>query len=247
MRYLILSDIHANLDALDAVLAIAPRKSFDRLLILGDLVGYGASPNEVLQRVQQLAPDVIIRGNHDKVASELEDAEGFNATAAKAIRWTAESLTPSHRDYLESLPPGPHIVDEETEICHGAPHDEDAYVMDQLDALRALESARRPVCFFGHTHVQGAFALSNAGLEMTWPDEALMTTILLRSGTRYLINPGAVGQPRDGDKRAAWAIWDTGKREVTLCRTPYPVDQAQRRILDAGLPSSLARRLDAGR
>ena len=247
MRYLILSDIHANLDALDAVLTAAPRDTFDRLLVLGDLVGYGANPNEVLQRVQQLAPDVIIRGNHDKVASELEDTEGFNATAAKAIRWTAEILTPSHRDYLKALPPGPHLVDGETEICHGAPHDEDAYVLDQLDALRALEAARRPVCFFGHTHVQGAFGLSDVGFEVTWPDEALVTTISVRPGTRYLINPGSVGQPRDGDKRAAWATWDTSKREVTLCRTPYSVDLAQRRILDAGLPSSLARRLDAGR
>ena len=247
MRYLILSDIHANVDALETVLSVAPRDAVDRLLVLGDLVGYGGGPNEVVRRVQQLVPDTIIRGNHDKVASGIDGSESFNPTAARAIRWTAETLTPPHRAYLKTLPPGPVIVDEMTEVCHGAPHDEDAYLLDQLDVLRVLESTDRPVCFFGHTHVQVAFRCPDAKIEATLVGDSDSMAIPIQTGERYLINPGSVGQPRDGDTRAAYALWDTALREVTLCRVAYPVEQAQRRILEAGLPASLASRLGLGR
>ena len=141
MRYLILSDIHANLEAFESVLAAARPMGYDRVLVLGDLVGYGADPNAVIERVRDLEPHALIRGNHDKVGSGLESPEGFNAIAKSAIRWTYEALTPDNRDWLAALPAGPVVVDDLIEICHGTPFDEDAYVFDDLDALRSLHTS----------------------------------------------------------------------------------------------------------
>src|SRR5450830_1447208 len=137
MRYLVLTDIHANLEALDTCLADARARTFDAALVLGDLVGYGADPNVVVERVQALEPLAIVRGNHDKVACGLDQAEGFNAVAKHAARWMLAELTPAHRAWLAALPRGPHEVDEFVEICHGSPFDEDAYIFDQLDAVHA--------------------------------------------------------------------------------------------------------------
>ena len=148
MKALILSDIHANLEALDAVLIEAPREDYDRLLVLGDLIGYGANPNEVVDRIFELAPDVLIRGNHDKVGSGLEDPHHFNDVAAAAAVWTLEALTDDNRARVAELPRGPALVDEDIEICHGTPFDEDTYVFDQSDASRAFSAAKRRVCFF---------------------------------------------------------------------------------------------------
>ena len=140
MRYLVISDIHANLEALDAVLAAAG--GYDHALVLGDLVGYGADPNAVIDRVLSLPSATFIRGNHDKVGAGLEDTEGFNYLARQAITWTAHELTPEHRAWLAALPQGPVIVDPLVEICHGAPFDEDVYIFDDLDAMRALRASR---------------------------------------------------------------------------------------------------------
>ena len=153
MRYLILSDIHGNIEALDAVLAALDPATYDATLVLGDLVGYGADPNAVIERVRGLSPRATIRGNHDKVAAGVEDAEGFNTIARSAVSWTMLELSPENTSYLAALQQGPQVVDDMIEICHGTPYDEDAYVFDELDALRALESATRPVCLFGHTHI----------------------------------------------------------------------------------------------
>jgi hypothetical protein len=136
MRYLVLTDIHANLEALDTCLADARARAFDATLVLGDLVGYGPDPNAVVERVQALKPVAIVRGNHDKVACGLEQAEGFNMVAKSAAVWTLETLTPAHREWLAALPEGPREVDDLIEICHGSPFDEDAYVFDVLDAIR---------------------------------------------------------------------------------------------------------------
>ena len=127
-------------------------RGYDATLVLGDVVGYGADPNEVIDRVTALNPVAIVRGNHDKVACGLEQAEGFNMVAKSAAVWTLETLTPAHREWLAALPEGPREVDDLIEICHGSPFDEDAYLFDELDALRALKVATRPLCFFGHTH-----------------------------------------------------------------------------------------------
>jgi diadenosine tetraphosphatase ApaH/serine/threonine PP2A family protein phosphatase len=247
MRYLILSDIHANLQAFDAVLAAARDLAHDRLLVLGDLVGYGGDPNAVVEKVRDLAPHALIRGNHDKVGSGVETAEGFNAVARSAIQWTYETLTAENREWLAALPAGPVSVDELIEICHGTPFDEDAYVFDDLDALRALHAAGRPLCLFGHTHVQVGYALDGDQFTLTTIEEERPLSIALAGTASHLVNPGSVGQPRDGDPRAGFAIVDTGTRVVALYRTRYPVEEAQARILEQGLPEVLAQRLALGR
>ncbi len=152
MRYLVLSDVHANLEALEACLDDVKSRRIEFVLVLGDVVGYGPNPNEVVERVRALEPVAVVRGNHDKVASGLESADGFNIVARAAARWTFEQLTPENRAWIAGLPNGPISVDHLVEICHGSPFDEDAYVFDELDALRALKSADRRLCLFGHTH-----------------------------------------------------------------------------------------------
>jgi predicted phosphodiesterase len=248
VRYLILSDVHANLEALEAVLAAAAARGYDRVLALGDLVGYGADPNAVVDRVRDLAPAASIRGNHDKVACGVEDAEGFNLVARHAIAWTASALTPDNRAYLAALPSGPVLVEDAVEICHGTTFDEDAYVFDELDALRSLESARAPLCLYGHTHIPVAFRLGPEGLEIHVADRDIDTlTVPLEEGSRYLVNPGSVGQPRDGNPKAAFGILDTAAQSMELVRADYPIGLAQAKIVRAGLPDMLSRRLGLGR
>ena len=247
MRYLVVSDIHANLEAFDTVMAEARQLGYDRVILLGDLVGYGADPNAVCERVQDLKPEFLIRGNHDKVGSGVESPEGFNAVARNAIRWTYDNLRQENRDWLAALPAGPMIVDDLIEICHGTPFDEDAYVFDDLDALRALHAARRPLCLFGHTHVQVGHCLSRDQFTVATVEDTRPLTIALDESNRYLVNPGSVGQPRDGDPRAGFGIVDTTAREMTIYRVEYPVSKAQARILEEGLPDVLAQRLALGR
>jgi diadenosine tetraphosphatase ApaH/serine/threonine PP2A family protein phosphatase len=248
MRYLVLTDIHANLEALDACLADALVHTYDATLVLGDLVGYGPDPNTVVERVQALNPVAIVRGNHDKVACGLEQAEGFNAVAKSAARWTLDILKPAHRDWLCALPAGPIEIDDVVEICHGSPFDEDAYIFDELDAVRALKVATRPLCLFGHTHYPVTFELSEESFDSVWSSSsAPQMYVQMRDGCKYLLNPGSVGQPRDGDPRAACAIVDTSQRRVELFRLRYPVEETQTKILKAGLPDVLAQRLGVGR
>lgn len=245
MRYLVLSDLHANLEALEAVLATVGRDAYDRCLLLGDIVGYGADPNAVVDRVRALAPDVAIRGNHDKVASGMESADGFNQAAKYAAMWTLDQLSAENRDYLAALPPGPLEIDDVLQICHGSPDDEDEYIFEPVDAVEALRGLSRPLCMFGHTHVPVGYWLSANEFDLIVPDG--QTRIDLVSGRRYMVNPGSVGQPRDGDPRAAYAIVDTDALSVTLYRVEYDVAAAQRKILDARLPEGLARRLGLGK
>jgi diadenosine tetraphosphatase ApaH/serine/threonine PP2A family protein phosphatase len=245
MRYLVLSDIHANIDALDTVLADAGRHGDAAILLLGDLVGYGADPNGVIDRVRGLRVAASVRGNHDRVVSGLDGADDFNDAARESASRTAEALTEDNREYLRSLPAGPLAVDELVEICHGTPFDEDAYVFDEMDAVYALRAASRPLCLFGHTH--SPLALSMAGDEVAFTAVTPGATFTLKDGVRYLINVGSVGQPRDGDPRAAYGIVSTEQREITCYRVEYPVDRAQARIRAAGLPAALARRLGLGR
>ena len=247
MRYLVLTDIHANLEALDACLAFTRARGFDRTLVLGDLVGYGPDPNLTIERISGLDPVAIVRGNHDKVACGIDQAEGFNAVARMAARWTLETLTPANRDWLAALPVGPILVDELVEICHGSPFDEDAYIFDELDAVRALKIAQRPLCLFGHTHYPVTFELSASAFDSVGPAASGDTILTLKPGAKYLVNPGSVGQPRDGDARAACAIVDVERRHLELFRVPYPVADTQAKIIAAGLPEVLAQRLGFGR
>jgi diadenosine tetraphosphatase ApaH/serine/threonine PP2A family protein phosphatase len=247
MRYLVLTDIHANLEALKACLTDAGARTFDETLVLGDLVGYGGDPNAVVELVQSLKPVAIVRGNHDKVACGLEQAEGFNAVAKSAAKWTLEVLKPEHRDWLCALPAGPIDVDDVVEICHGSPFDEDAYIFDELDAVRALKVSARPLCLFGHTHYPVTFELSNDSFDSVGSAGAPQMQVQMKNGCKYLINPGSVGQPRDGDPRAAYAIVDTALHRVELYRTRYAVEDAQNKVVKAGLPDVLAQRLAVGR
>ncbi len=247
MRYLVLSDIHANLEALDACIADATARGYDRALVLGDLVGYGADPNAVIDRIQRLDPLATVRGNHDKVACGLEQAEGFNSVAKSAAHWTFDLLTPAHREWLAALPAGPITVDDLVQICHGSPFDEDAYIFDELDALRALKVSERPLCLFGHTHYPVTFELSSDAFDSIGPSAAAESRLVLEENAKYLVNPGSVGQPRDGDPRAAYAIVDVEHRWVELFRRSYAVEEAQAKVVKAGLPDVLAQRLGVGR
>jgi len=244
MTYLIISDIHANLEALEAVLAAAG--PYDQALVLGDLVGYGADPNGVVARVRALPSATFIRGNHDKAAINLASIEHFNHLARFAIQWTADQLTPDSRDWLAALPVGPLAIDDLVEICHGAPFDEDAYIFDDLDVRRAMAAATRPLCLFGHTHVPAAFRLVGEPHHVG-PPRTDRFTLHLEPASRYLVNCGAVGQPRDGDSRAAFALLDTSVRTLTIRRVPYDLPAAQNKIIAAGLPEVLAHRLALGR
>lgn len=244
MRYLVLSDIHANLEGLEATLAAAP--GHDAILVLGDLVGYGADPNAVIDRVRALAHTTFIRGNHDKVAAGIARVDGFNHLARQAIEWTASALTPDNLEWLRALPEGPTVIDDFVEICHGAPFDEDVYIFDDLDARRAFSVMRRPVCLFGHTHVPSVFRFAEA-MEPVGPPRGERFRISIEDRRRYLANCGAIGQPRDGDPRAAFGLLDTDEQTLTVLRVAYDVAGAQAKIIAAGLPEMLAQRLAIGR
>lgn len=251
MRILLLSDIHANLEALEACMAAAP--SFDLIVNLGDVVGYGASPNEVTDRSRELGK-VFVRGNHDKAVTGVMGLDDFNPMAAAAALWTREKLTPANFNWLRELPHGPVALPEfpDTQFVHGSPIDEDEYVVSLGDALGPLITLSTPITFFGHTHLQGGFFADGSLADGFRPEyqsvgRAESVAMPLESQARYLINPGSVGQPRDGDWRAAFAMFDTDARVVHFHRTPYNLKNAQDRIFEAKLPSRLATRLAAGR
>lgn len=251
MRILLLSDIHANLEALEACLAAAP--SFDLVVNLGDIVGYGASPNEVTVRSRELGK-IFVRGNHDKAATGLMELGDFNPMAATAVLWTRDELTRENLEWLRTLPKGPRFLDDlpDVQLVHGSPIDEDEYVVSLGEALTPLIALSAPLTFFGHTHLQGGFFASATGADGFRPEyhsigKAESVALPLKSETRYLINPGSVGQPRDGDWRAAFALFDGEARIVHFHRTPYNLKDAQERIRAANLPSRLATRLAAGR
>lgn len=251
MRVLLISDIHSNLEALEACLGTAPE--YDLVINLGDVVGYGANPNEVIARARGLGK-YFVRGNHDKAAAGLMELKEFNPLAALAAMWTSEHLTQENLEWLRALPQGPIQVPDipDAQFVHGSPLDEDEYVVTSRDALEPLMMTNVHLTFFGHSHVQGAFS-SNPG------DSGVMRPIYksmgkaetsawsLKNDAHYLINPGSIGQPRDGDWRAAFAVFDSDEYVVTFHRVPYDLKKAQDRILAANLPQRLASRLAAGR
>lgn len=244
MKYLVISDVHANLEALEAALAKAG--PHDAVLVLGDLVGYGADPNAVIERIRQLPRATIIRGNHDKVGAGIENVEAFNHLAKQAITWTALELTPRNREWLKALPAGPVNIDDVVEICHGSPVDEDVYIFDELDARQALFRSERRLCLFGHTHVPAVYR-QDTDFHPIGPPRGETFRLQLDGAAKYLVNCGAVGQPRDGDARAAFGMLDTASGTLTVVRTSYDVTTAQAKIIAAGLPEVLAQRLAIGR
>lgn len=249
MRVLLISDLHANLQATEAVLAEAAAEGWDRALVLGDLVGYGADPEAVIDIVRSLPHATVIRGNHDKAVAGIDDASEFNLIARHAAEWTAARLDAPRAAYLRGLPRGPLDIDGlglDAAICHGAPFDEDYYVFDAEDAANSLASSRAPLIFCGHTHVQISFRKMMSGTRAV-VSAVDAGTIALEPSMPTLINPGSIGQPRDGDPRAAYATLDTETGMVSLKRVEYDIGEAQRRIRDAGLHPSLAERLGLGR
>jgi diadenosine tetraphosphatase ApaH/serine/threonine PP2A family protein phosphatase len=237
--YLILSDIHGNLEALEAVLADA-EGCYGRILCLGDLVGYGADPNAVVAWARENVA-AIVRGNHDRVCIGLEPVDTYNAAAQASARWTQAELTPAHRQYLERLPRGPLPYDG-LDLVHGSPADEDEYLLSVIQLPGLQEFLERQVTFFGHTHVQGGFLMAPRGTRSLTPSVALN----IEPDYFYLVNPGSVGQPRDRDPRAAYALYSPVERTVEFRRVAYDADRAAAKIRAAGLPEFLAARLQEG-
>lgn len=250
MRILVLSDIHANLEALEACMAVAP--AHDRVLNLGDMVGYGANPNEVVKRSQELGK-VFVRGNHDKACCGLISLEGFNPIAGLAAVWTQQQLTPLNLEFLRTLPAGPISPLEGMQCVHGSARDEDEYVLVAREAYALLAESKLPLTFFGHTHIQCCFVMEQNGLgqvlvpNYSSPQGQQEFQIFLKPGAKYMINPGSVGQPRDNDPRAAFMLYNNAENSITFYRVPYNIAAVQRKIRAAGLPDRLADRLAEGR
>jgi predicted phosphodiesterase len=245
LRFLIVSDVHANWYALEAVLAEAENQ-FEEIICCGDLVGYNPHPARIIEWTRKHCSSVI-RGNHDKVVAGIDDLEWFNEVAQIAARWTTANLEDVELSYLRELPKGP-LQLEHFHICHGAPQDEDEYVTNTREAAACFPHLALPLTFFGHTHLQGGFFSKHGriGAIAQVPRREREATIALEPDIIYMINPGAVGQPRDGDARAAYALFDSAQRLVTLHRVAYPVQKTAEDIRKAGLPEVLAFRLFQG-
>jgi len=241
MRAAILSDIHGNLEALDAVLEQIDREPPEVMVCLGDFVGYGAQPNECIERLRPRLEAAVL-GNHDAAALGRLRLGSFNSDAASAARWTETALSPGSRAYLESLPMS--LAWRGARLVHAAPLEPESwsYVLSLADAEEEMAAYSEDLCFIGHSHFPGLFERDPHGaMRYTRADETR-----LERGHRYLVNVPSVGQPRDGDRRAGYLIWDDAVPEVRHVRLEYDVETAMRRILDAGLPRFLAERLQWG-
>src|SRR5215475_381694 len=247
MRLLVLTDIHANLAALEASLSAA-EGHWERLVCLGDVVGYGPDPNEVTTRIRELGA-VTIRGNHDKAVAELMPTDDFNPVAKAAVLWTRSQLSNENLGWLAALPQGP-LEAEGVVLVHGAFQDEDEYVFTPAQALEGLLDSTTTLSFFGHTHHQGGFSYHESDIEvlpLRPRTSESFSALHLEPGYKYLLNPGSIGQPRDGDPRAAFAIADFDHNVVEFWRVPYDIPAVQERMRDAGLPDPLIQRLSLGR
>jgi len=231
MRFAIFSDVHANLEALEAVLADARARKCTRFVCLGDVVGYNANPGECVERVRELDCPVV-KGNHDEAASRLTE---------RAIAWTRERLTDEHKEWLRGLPLQTRVHD--FTIVHATldTPEQWGYVFNNLDAAASFTYQRTNVCFFGHTHVPMVFVRDeNVRRER-------VEHIRIEPAKKYFINMGSVGQPRDGNWRAAYCIYDTENNLVQQFRIKYDLAAVQKKIAEAGLPRLLAERLAIGR
>lgn len=238
MKYVIVSDIHGNLEALQVVKARIEAIAPERVICLGDLVGYGASPNECTEIIRDLA-DAVVAGNHDWGAVGKTDITYFNAYARIAITWTADHLKPSSADYLRSLDLS-YVEADHFRGVHATPdHPEQwNYIFTYQQALRQFAAFSERICFVGHSHQPCIFELTDAQTVLINSD-----VIRLKEACRYIVNVGSVGQPRDGDPRACLCIYDASTGEVKLERIEYDVESARQKILNAGLPPVLANRL----
>jgi diadenosine tetraphosphatase ApaH/serine/threonine PP2A family protein phosphatase len=246
VRRLIVTDIHSNWEALEAVAASA-EGAWDEAICLGDIVGYCAAPREAIDWVRQRCT-LIVRGNHDKAVCGLDDMEEFNAVAQAAASWTRDQVEADDLVWLAGLEAGP-VERGGAEFAHGSPFDEDEYLVVAGDAEMLFLAYHHPLCFVGHSHLQGGFCGAGGRvLRLPRPHAHQPEVALpLEAGISYLVNPGSVGQPRDGDTRAAYAIWDDVENHILFRRVAYDIPRAMQRIHDAGLPPMLAERLGLGR
>jgi diadenosine tetraphosphatase ApaH/serine/threonine PP2A family protein phosphatase len=247
MRYLVLSDIHSNVEALDACVGRAERAGYDRVLCCGDIVGYGPNPTEVMDILAGLNP-TSIRGNHDRVAAGLDEPTDFSTHAREAVYWTRNRLSATYQERLAALPLGPLAI-ENAQLVHGTIADEDEYLVTEDDAAANLECATQRITFYGHTHEAVAFALDeDEMLSVSVPQYAADGTAFIPvTGAKLIVNPGSVGQPRDRDPRASFLIWDSTAERLEFYRVPYAIEVTQAKIRRAGLPEFLAYRLALGR
>jgi diadenosine tetraphosphatase ApaH/serine/threonine PP2A family protein phosphatase len=248
VKYLLFSDIHANLEALEAVLeadrALPPP---DAVLVLGDLVGYGPDPAAVISRIRKLSgPRMIIRGNHDRVVAGIDSGSGFNEDARAAANWSRGALSAEDQAWLAMLPQGPLILDRGEVAVHGSPLDEDQYLYSASLIRLAFDTVPAPLIFCGHTH-QPLAAVMEDGRCTVRPLRRPREELLCASGRRLLFNPGSVGQPRDGDPRAAYARYDSETGRITFLRVAYDYRPTVGKMHNAGLPDFLSRRLASGR
>lgn len=240
MRYAILSDIHGNLDALQAVLGELSGERVDRYVCLGDIVGYGPEPAECLREIRRCAASVVA-GNHDFALCEKIDITYFNVFAREAILWTRSVLSESDVEYVEQLPLVEHLNG--IDLVHGSlcgPELFD-YLQTSYDAYLTMERMQSPVCFIGHSHVPIAFVQNEVISYRLEPE------IRVEPDTKVIVNVGSVGQPRDKDPRACYALYDTEEMTVRIRRTRYDVDSVAAKIREAGLPAALGERLKVGR
>jgi predicted phosphodiesterase len=242
MRYLVLSDLHSNLEAYESAMEEARTLGFDRVLVLGDLVGYGADPNGIIDALRSLDGVTVIRGNHDRVAAQLSGDDGFNAAARASAEWTHRTLRPDNLEFLAGLQQGPVTLGPDRLLAHGTPLDEDTYLIDAGEAQRCFEGLPFDLCLFGHTHFPSIF---------TYKGEAARGRVLrgdrvevtLEAGTRHMLNPGSLGQPRDRNPKSSFGRYDDEAGTFTVHRAD---ERAREKILDAGLPPALGDRLRLG-
>ena len=240
MRFAIFSDIHSNLEAIEAVLNDAREQHCSQFVCLGDVVGYNANPRECIELVRDMECPVV-KGNHDEQAAMIESSRDFNELAEYAINWTRENLTEADKQWLRELRLLHQVRD--FTIVHATldtPGQWD-YVLNNLDAIASFAYQHTTVCFFGHTHLPVAYVRNNGvrGLKVN--------ELMIEPDKKYFINVGSVGQPRDGDWRAAYCIYDLEKNVVEQRRVQYDLATAQKKILKAGLPRLLAARLEIGK
>ncbi len=244
MRYAVISDIHGNLPALERVVAEIDHAAVDAILCLGDIVGYGAFPNECCQLLRDLGATAV-RGNHDEAAVRPGKEAWFTAAARACILWTREVLTEDNRAFLANLKPRLRLDD--ITLCHGSYLDPDFYTTTPREAMLTFRVLDTPICLFGHTHYAEWFEYHTDDDDL--PMEFFAThggAVEIRDNVLYMINPGAVGQPRDGNPRAAYGILDTDQRRFEFHRVEYDIARAQNAIIRAGLPQAMAARLSVG-
>ena len=245
MRYFIFSDVHANLEAFHAVLSAVAEEHIDRAIFLGDIVGYGAQPNEAVDQLKQLNPYAIIRGNHDKVIAGIEDGNDFQTLARISAAWSRLQIRADNEEYLRRMPQGPIALDEGIEISHGSPNDEDSYILSSWAARLILRRSRNWITFYGHTHIPIIYSAGSKFSERYPEDDDFCCA--LSKENRYLINPGSVGQPRDLNPKASFAVLDTDANTICITRISYNIRTVQHDIREAGLPEWHANRLAVGR